>query len=141
MADSNSRIVYLSKETPHGSVLVTPQVFEKPIPTLDDLWSWLPPLRLKRIVEQAYKAAQHSCIPPTGQPFADEDGTAYADKDGFVDTLLEEFENLIRLRMGTKAEVVTHRLLRFHSEPQDALLAALGAAWRRLPKSGGRAGQ
>lgn len=139
MADSNSRTVYLSKETPHGSVLFTPQVVQQP--TLEDLWSWLPPLRLKRIVEQAYKAAQHSCTPPASQPFADEDGTAYADKDGFVDTLLEEFENLIRLRMGTKAEVVTHRLLRFHSEPQDALLAAFGAAWRRLPKSGRRAGQ
>ena len=137
MADSNSRTVYLEDKHPFTSVVVPPPEVV-PEPTPEDLWKWLPPLRLRRIAEQAYRAAQQSCLPPPGKPFV-QDGQAYADIDGFVDTLMQEFENLIRLRLGTSSTVSPQRLERFHSLPQDAMRAAFGAMWRRVPKSGGRA--
>lgn len=87
-------------------------------PLQEHVWTWLPPLRLNLIADQAYRAAKQSCVPPAGEAFV-VDGVAYADKDTFAEALVSEFRNLVYLRLGKLQGGVEHLL----SMPADALRA------------------
>lgn len=84
----------------------------------EHVWAWLPPYRVQLIVDQAYKAAQLSCTVPSGQKFV-VDGLPWADKDAFADALVDEFRDLVFLRLGKLQGGVASLI----SDPADALEA------------------